>query len=181
MNSCRLVYVCDSLWSNKQCANEIAGDFFWFLSLFFFARDAATTAAPTSSGSIRLADRFETNAGESVRSDSLPDVISSWDDKDHVLSFQGIWPGPDVTTVPGSSGEPGGPLAPARLSPDWPQALRRHFSHRRPHLSSSKAFMFRFMSRPQNYTQQFSRDLCLIRNSIIRCLGEDSEASVKVL
>lgn len=149
--------------------------FFCFLSLFFFAWDAAVIGFDSSRRQIW------DECGRSVRSDSLPDVISSWDDNDHVLSFQGIWPGPDVTTVPGSSGEPGGPLAPARLSPDWPQALRRHFSHRRPHLSSSKAFMFRFMSRPQNYTQQFSRDLCLIRNSIIRCLGKDSEASVEVL
>lgn len=173
--------VCDSLWSNKQCAKLRSQVICWSLSLFFFAWDAATTASPTSSGLIRLADRFETSAGEPVHSDSLPDVISSWDDNDHVLSFQGIWPGPDVTTVLGCSGEPGGPLAPARLSPDWPQALRRHFSHMRPDLSSSKAFMFRFMSRHQNYTQKFSRDLCLIRNSIIRCLGKDSEASVEVL
>lgn len=81
----------------------------------------------------------------------------------------------------GLSGEPGGPLAPAGLSPDWPRAPSRHFSHRRPHLSSSKAFMFRFMSRPQNYTQRFCGDLCLIRNSIIRCLGKDIETSAGVL
>lgn len=81
----------------------------------------------------------------------------------------------------GLSGEPGGPLAPAGLSPDWPRAPRRHFSHRRPHLSGSKVFMFRFMSRPQNYTQQFSRNLRLIWNSVVGRPEKDIEESAEVL
>lgn len=55
-----------------MCRAQIAQDFLFFIKILFLC-EALTRQQHQS----RLAHRFDTNSSESVRFDSLPDVITS--------------------------------------------------------------------------------------------------------